>query len=222
MEDINMQDEIPINSSIEIETLNRLSKQLRLSLIFNGVLLFAVLILYIFFFRTVKDNSLSSATSSGGIGNNNIAYVNSDTLIENYDMVKELKTDLEKKKVILEAEVTSKQQSFEAKVKNYQDNLLKKRISDEQAKNAESKLMKERQDIMELSDKYTHLLGQQELEMNYRVQDSIINIVHRMNNSKKYDFILGFSKGGGILFANEKHNITKDVLKQLNEEYKKK
>ena len=217
-----MQDEIPINSSIEIETLNRLSKQLRLSLIFNGVLLFAVLILYIFFFRTVKDNSSSSATSSGGIGNNNIAYVNSDTLIENYDMVKELKTDLEKKKVILEAEVTSKQQSFEAKVKNYQDNLLKKRISDEQAKNAESKLMKERQDIMELSDKYTHLLGQQELEMNYRVQDSIINIVNRMNNSKKYDFILGFSKGGGILFANEKHNITKDVLKQLNEEYKKK
>ncbi|MEI8203711.1 MAG: OmpH family outer membrane protein [Bacteroidota bacterium] len=222
MEEQNMQTEMPENIQLENATLNRMSKQLRLSLLINGILLVAVLILYIMLFSGIKKNDASTSESASLGGNNNIAYVNSDTLIDNYDLVKELKADLEKKKMSLESDVSGKQQSFETKVKNYQDNLQKKRITDDQAKNAESKLMKERQDIMELSDKYTHLLSQQELEMNYRVQDSIINIVHRLKSGKKYDFILGFSKGGGILFANEKHNITGEVLKQLNEEYKKK
>ena len=221
MEDHDMQLDTPMQNN-EIKNFNQLNKQLRLSLILNGILLFAVIILYILFFFGVKktDSSDSAGQKMGGL--NNIAFVNSDTLIQNYDMVKELKGELEKKKVILEAEVSTKQQTFETKVKNFQNNVQKNLISTEQAKNAESKLMQERQDIMEISEKYTRLLSQQELEMNYRVQDSIINLVHRFNSAKKYDFILGFSKGGGILFANEKHNITQDVLKQLNEEYKKK
>lgn len=215
--------DIPKSVEMDNTILNSISKRLRISLLLNGVLLFAVAVLYLLFFigKGTKDDSSSALSNKGG-SLNNIAFVNSDTLIDNYDMVKSLKGDLEKKKVILEAEVSSRQQAFETKVKNYQNNLQKNLISTEQAKNAESKLMQERQDIMELSEKYTRLLSQQELEMNIRVQDSIINLVHRFNANNKFDFILGYSKGGGILFANEKHNITKDILKQLNEEYKKK
>jgi outer membrane protein len=42
------------------------------------------------------------------------------------------------------------------------------------------------------------------------------------NKGKNYTFILGYQKGGGILFANDSLDITREVLDGLNKEFESK
>ena len=55
--------------------------------------------------------------------------------------------------------------------------------------------------------------------------DELLSKIHdylkKYNAGDKYDMVIGYSKGGGVLYAKEDLDITQDVLKGLNEEYKK-
>jgi len=57
--------------------------------------------------------------------------------------------------------------------------------------------------------------------MNITLLDTISSFMKNYNKKTNYDFILGYSKGGGILFANEAYDITKQVLEELNKQYAK-
>ena len=66
-------------------------------------------------------------------------------------------------------------------------------------------------------------LGNQLLEVkqtkNIQLQDSIFAYIKRFNQGPKYSYILEKSRTSGILFANDSLNITKVVIKGLNEAY---
>jgi len=55
--------------------------------------------------------------------------------------------------------------------------------------------------------------------MNVVLVDSITNFLHRYNQYHNYDYVLGYSVGGGILLAKDTFNITGQVLDAMNEEY---
>ena len=57
--------------------------------------------------------------------------------------------------------------------------------------------------------------------MQLQITDSVINFANRYNKTYNADYILGYTKGGGILVANEKYDITQDIITGLNEEYEK-
>ena len=121
----------------------------------------------------------------------------------------------------MESEVMNKQQNFQTKLNNYQSNVQNNRITFEQAQNAEKKLMQERDEIVALGERYSSDIMAMEFQMQQQITDSVINFANRFNKSYNADYILGYTKGGGILVANEKYDITKDILKGLNEEYEK-
>jgi len=58
--------------------------------------------------------------------------------------------------------------------------------------------------------------------MNVALLDSVMNFLRRYNENYKFDYILGFTKGGNILLANDTLDVTNDVIKELNLEYNKK
>jgi len=80
--------------------------------------------------------------------------------------------------------------------------------------------MIEQQTLIDLKEQYTNTLAEQEYQMNQRFIDSVTNFLQRYNKNKSFDYILGYTKGGGILFANEKNDITYLVIEGLNKEYK--
>ena len=43
--------------------------------------------------------------------------------------------------------------------------------------------------------------------------------MRKFNKDRNYNYVLGFQKGGGILFANDSLDITKDVVEGLNKEF---
>lgn len=186
---------------------------------FGNIILFIVLIT-MFILHPSKSGDTGNATFPSN-GNMKIAFLNTDSVFSNYLMVKDLQEELNGKKSKLENEVMAKQQSFQTKLTNYQSNVQNNRITYDQAQAAEKKLMQERDDIVALGERYSNDIAALEFQIHQQITDSIINYTSRYNKTYNADYILGYTKGGGILVANPKYDVTVDVMKGLNEEYEK-
>jgi outer membrane protein len=196
----------------------------KLLLILNLVMLVGLVVLYVLFFssRGKGDSKVKGALDKAGNSNISVAFVNNDSILSNYDLVKKLKVDLQAKGSRLENEIAAKQKSFEKDAAYLQEQVTKKTISEQSAQEIYGQLMQEQQKIYEMRDRYAAELQQSEMDMNVALLDSVMNFLNRYNEKYRFDYILGFTKGGNILLANDTLDITKDVIKELNAEYSKK
>jgi outer membrane protein len=187
----------------------------------NLVALAGVIILFILHFT---GSGSTGGSSSGAIdkaskGAIKVAFVNNDSILSNYELVKKMRADLEAKGRRLEGEVASKQQAFEKDAAYFQEQVKKKAISDQSAQEIYGQLQQNQQGIYQLRDRYAAELQQSEMDMNVALIDSVMNFLKRYNDKYKFDYILGFTKGGNILYANDTLDVTNDVIKELNKAY---
>lgn len=184
-----------------------------------NIVLFIILIIFIIKpFDSKNNEHKNSFSENSGM---NIAFLNTDSVFGSYKLVEQLKDELIVKKEKMESEVMNKQQSFQTKLTNFQSNVQNNRITFEQSQDAERKLMKERDNIVALGERYSNDIMALEFQMQLQITDSVINFANRYNKKHNADYILGYTKGGGILVANEKYDITQDIITGLNEEYEK-
>jgi outer membrane protein len=190
----------------------------------NIVMLIGIIILYVLHFSGSgsDSNRMSGAVEKASKGNISVAFVNNDSILSKYELVKKMRADLTAKGTRLEAEVAAKQKAFEKDAAYFQEQVAKKAISDQSAQEIYGQLQQNQQQIYQLRDRYTAELQQSEMDMNVALLDSVMNFLNRYNEKYKFDYILGFTKGGNILYANDTLDLTDDVLKALNEEYLKK
>jgi len=190
----------------------------------NLVALAGVIILFILYFTSsgIKNQAGSGAVDKANKGSIKVAFVNNDSILSNYDLVKKMRADLEAKGKRLEGEVAAKQQAFEKDAAYFQEQVKKKAISDQSAQEIYGQLQQNQQGIYQLRDRYAAELQQSEMDMNVALIDSVMNFLKRYNEKYKFDYILGFTKGGNILFANDTLDVTKDVIKELNSAYQEK
>ncbi|MFZ4546551.1 MAG: OmpH family outer membrane protein [Bacteroidales bacterium] len=195
-----------------------------LLLALNIVMLIGLVVLYILHFTGSgkSGNSIGGAIAKANKGNISVAFVNNDSILSNYELVKKMRADLEAKGKRLEGEVASKQQAFEKDASYFQDQVAKKTISEQSAQEIYGQLQQNQKAIYDLRDRYAAELQQSEMDMNVALIDSVMNFLKRYNDKYKFDYILGFTKGGNILFANDTLDVTGDVIKELNIAYKEK
>ncbi|MHC1778174.1 MAG: OmpH family outer membrane protein [Lentimicrobium sp.] len=187
----------------------------------TNVLLFVGLIILYFLVLKPGGNeptnmALVQKVSGGAV---TVAYVNSDSILVHYDLVKSMRKDLEAKTARLENELKSKQASFEKDAAYFQEQVSKKTISEASAQEIYGQLMGEQQKLYELREQYSNDLSKQEFDLNVLLIDSLNNFLKRYNQKMHFDYILSYNKGGSILAANDSLDITRDVLKLLNEEF---
>jgi len=191
----------------------------------NIVLLAGLAVLYVLHFTSGKGEDgpgMSQTLAKAGSGNISVAYVNNDSILENYELVKNLRKELQAKGDRYSADIANKQAVFEKDAAYFQEQVQKKSISEQSAQEIYASLMENQQKIYDLRDKYANEIQQSEVDMNVAVLDSVMNFLERYNTRYKFDYILGFNKVGSILYANDTLDITKDVIRSLNEEYRSK
>lgn len=189
--------------------------------VINIILLIGLMVLYFIVLRPDKagsgdDGGLQQKISSGNIS---IAYVNSDSILVHYDLVKSMRSSLESQTASLEAELKKKQVAFDKDAAYFQEQVNKKTISEASAQEIYSQLMAEQQKLYELRERYSSQISQQEYNLNLVLIDSLNNFLGRYNKKLNFDYILSYSKGGNILFANDSLDITSTVLKEINQEF---
>jgi len=148
-----------------------------------------------------------------------IAYIDSELLMENYEFAIKLRADFEIERTRMENDLGRRQRSFQTEVEQFQRDVQSGMANIELAQAKERELMQRQQELIQLNETFTNRLMQKEVEMNQQLLDKLSEFLKRYNVEYGFDYILGFSPGGGILYANTQHDITNDVLAKLNAEY---
>ena len=89
-------------------------------------------------------------------------------------------------------------------------------LSEQRAVQERDRLLGIEQEIQKMDQELSTRLGEMQGTNNQRVLDSLMNTLKNYNATKKYDYILN---GASVLIGNEGHNITAEILKQMNEKH---
>ncbi|MES2388170.1 MAG: OmpH family outer membrane protein [Bacteroidota bacterium] len=196
-----------------------------LSLILNAVLFVAVAVLYYLHFSAPAQSAapaaggtmpgkVSTAASNGPV---NIAFVNTDSLLEHYDYFSGKKAELEARSKRVEADLTNRMKNFENEVMTMRQKADANALTPAQMQEAEQRLGRRQQEIAAYKDEQTARLMDEERNINIRLNDNIRNYLKGYGKKAGFRYVLGLSSAGGILYANDSLDITTDVLKGLNE-----
>ena len=187
------------------------------SLIWNIVLTLAVAVLFFLHFSSKPDAGTSSAADGGVVAGRRTVYVQVDSLLKNYDFFKETKKELENKNFQLENELNTKGKSLQNEVAFFQQKA--QTMTPDQARSIEAQLMKKQQDLVAYRDQAAQALQQEEGKKNEQLYKNIRAYMEKYNKENGYEYVLGYSLGGGILFANPSLDVTQKIIDGLNKEH---
>ena len=188
-----------------------------LSIILNVILLVAVLVLYFLHFsgESGKDQQTEAVVTSAGPAN--IAYINSDTLLKNYEFSKVAAVELEKKKDELQAEYENRARGLQTEITNFQRNAQNMTMA--QARAIEEYLTKKQQNLMRYQETLTQTLMQEEAKISNELYDKVADYLRDYGLANNFQLVLTYQKGSGVLYANDSLNITQQIVVGLNDVY---
>lgn len=183
----------------------------------NVVLLIAVVVLYVLHFSGDSDANELEGVADAAPVDLSIAYVNSDSLLKNYDFFKELERQLIEKRDKLNVEYQNRAEGLQKEIANFQSTAGNMTIS--QARAVEEDLRKKQQNLMMYQEQLGQQLMQEEGKMNAELYDKVSEYLHDYGLTKDLQIVLTYTKGSGVLYANEGLDITDQILNGLNEAY---
>lgn len=198
-----------------------------LSLIFNGILGVAVIILFILHFSDFSNKSVTQQKNKKGdkkeIANQlPIAYIDIDTLLSNYKFAKDANDQLLSKSQKSQAEFSKKMTKWQKEGVEFQRKLQSNSfLSRERAEKENARLMQERQSLEELDANLSQALIDEQKKMNLQLRDTIDMFLKEYNLDKKYQLILSNTMNDNVLSSEPSYNITSEVVDLLNARYEK-
>ena len=190
------------------------------SLILNVILTIAVAVLYYLHFKDRQPEETAVVKAPVEVKGRTIVYVNVDSLLTKYDYFKDTQKVLESKRFQLENDLANRGKNLQNKVAFFQQRAAT--MTQEQGRATEASLQKEQQDILAYRERAAQSLAGEEQTKNKQLYDQIYDYLKKVNAANKYEFVLGYTKGGGILFADPTADRTTVVLDGLNKEYQAK
>lgn len=216
-----------------------------LNTIINAVLGIAVIVLFVLYFNLkqgvvsntekietpIEDSTLAegnvatvdSILSQSKALNFPIAYVNVDTIAENFkyfvNKKKALEQSIENKYKDLQRREASLNKEAETIARKIQDGTTNL-VTAQDVQNKELEFQKRMQDLMQEKQVFEQKVMKDEEQLVTDINKSIDKFLIKYKDKLNYSYV--FQKGGmagALLYANDSLDITNDVLKALNAEY---
>lgn len=148
-----------------------------------------------------------------------IAFVEIDTLMNQYQLCIDQKEVLETEAKNAENTITQKQKALQQHVAAFQQKLQNNSItSQEEYDKQQAALQREEAQLQDLGSRLQNGIMEQEMKYTEERTDSVQAFLAEYNKAKKFDYILPKS-GTSILLANPALDITNDVVQGLNKRY---
>ena len=149
-----------------------------------------------------------------------IVYVNSDSLLNNYDYFKTIKDKFQAKSKKAQSDLTSKGTAFQREVAAYQQSAAN--LSAEQRAATEERLARKQQELQTFNQNAGNALANEEAVENEKLYNKVSDFLKKHAKAKGYKLVLTYSKSNPtVLFADESLDVTNEVVAGLNEEFKK-
>ena len=190
------------------------------SLITNVVLAIAVIVLFVLHF-TSNSNSLKNDSGSGSApAAGSVVYIQMDSLVNQYDMFNDLKSELESKAQVMQDDLNKKGMAFERDVKDFRQKVEKGLITSAQAEDQNAQLKNRERELKNYSQQRQMEMNEEQAVLVRKVMDALDKYLVKFNADKKYSMIINTSATlNTVLRADSTLNITNMVVAGLNDEY---
>lgn len=202
-----------------------------ISLALNGVLIIAVAILYYMHFSNsccsveepISEEVVSDSTDVVEEEvveplKSNIAYINMDSLREEYKLYSELIGTLKAREKKYEKELNAKMSALESKVKDFQQKAPT--MSQFEGQNKQKELMEEEQKLYKMRDEFAQKFQAEQEKLDRRFQKTIADYIEKYNEEADYDIIIGSTDiTSKVMYAKKGINLTNSIVKGLNKQY---
>jgi outer membrane protein len=192
--------------------------------IINGILAVAVIVLFILHFSGGKSNQISSYGSFSGDSINQallpVAYIRTDSLLNNYKLFKDLNEASLKELENHRLDINQRKQKFEKEVQDFQQKVqLNAFITQERMNQEGSRLEKTRNDLERYAAQIEQSLSEKQMLLQQQLQDSVLSGLKLFNMPQKYQIIFSNIGTDNFYYADDMYDITKQVVDFLNARY---
>ena len=195
------------------------------NIILHIISLVAIVVLFVMFLGQKNCNTANIETTSAEqtvAANNSIVYIQLDTLINQYDMYNDLKTEFEGKLASVENELTKKGRALENDYQSFNEKMSKGLFTRSQAEAQGNELQARQQELALLSQEKQMQLAEEESVMINQVMNAIQSYIKEYNKIHNHSLILTTTVAtNNVIDGESSLNITNDIIKGLNQEYVK-
>lgn len=192
-------------------------------IIWNVILTLAAGFLLVRQFGPAGNRQVAGTRAAGDSlksdGHFRMAYFEMDSVAANFDMVKEVKTELTKKEEEINRQMDGLGKNFQQKYLYYQNQAKNGSLTQEQSDAASLELKKMDDDMkarkQQLDQEYNDLMVRRQNEIKTRIEAFLKDY----NKTKNFSYIISYEQGL-FYFRDTAYNITADVVKGLNQMYK--
>ena len=194
-----------------------------LSIVLNVVLFVAVIVLYVLYFSGHKSPETAMTSKVAGPADaTKIVYINTDTLLNNYQLAVELNEAFLKKQEDRRTELNIKAKAIDQEGTEFQRKLQNNGfISEARAIEARDQLLVKQENFRRLQQEMMDKASREQSELNKQLFDEITNFLKEYNKEKGFSIVLSTQLGGNVLYAEDGFDITKEIVDRLNANYKK-
>ena len=187
-----------------------------ISWVVNGVLAIAVIVLYFLHFNSSNVPVKSAALSSE---NGRIAYFEIDSIQNNYAFFKEVKSELQVKDMENAKQLTALKNAYIAKYQDLQKN--GQYLSQAEVGSRQQELVQAEKNYTNKEQQLSQELQEESFKRLQEVKKKIELYLEKYNKNKTFAYI--FSSNPDLMYYKDTaYDITADIIKGLNEEYKPK
>jgi outer membrane protein len=167
---------------------------------------------------TDSKTTTTTPAAAGTTPSGKIAYVNMDTLESKYEYLKTKKAELEKETMQLDGEIGRMTQTLQNEYVAFQKKAQAGTVTQAEGDAAQKRLGAMQQNIESRKQTLGAQLMKKQEAFNKDLQSRLDAYLAKYNAEKNYDYIMSYTKGGTIMFANKSLDITEDVVKGMNAE----
>ena len=192
-----------------------------LSLILNIVLAVAVAGIYFFHF---SEDSVETIETTDQVDEGNstsgftIAYIQSDSLVKNYQFVIDEQKKIEGRTRQVEQDFRNRAEKLQKDFESYQLNMRNLTIAQARAK--EEDLGKREQDLRIFQERARQELVGLEAKTTTELYTLVTEFLEKYSEENNIDMVVKFDPTSDVLFAGKGLDITQTVIEKLNQEYK--
>lgn len=198
-----------------------------ISYIINGVLAVAIIVLFILFFTSNKKNATVDSTllkfaEGDTTGVLPIAYINVDSLLHHYNLYNDASEELLLEQKKMNATAQQKSQQLEAEYADFQKKAQNNAfLSPERGQQEETRIRNLQASIQNQMQKLQADFYDKQNKMNNQISDSIRINLEEYNKKANYQLIFSNTGMDNIIVAKSSYDITKAIIAQMNNRYKK-
>lgn len=187
------------------------------------VALLAVGILYFLHFSHSEklQQQITKSTTGGDSAHFRIAYFDIDTLQSNYDKFKDAEGQLKTKENSIKSQLSDLQYRYQKRLKELQDKAQAQNMTQSEADAAQRELSRMQQEFQQKEVELDQEMKKLQMDLMTELHENVEAFLKVYNTNKGYAYIFSYQPGVMIYYKDSMYDITTDIIKGLNEEYKK-